>query len=752
MKEQTIDIYGASENNLKHISLHIPKGKITVFTGVSGSGKTSLCIDTLTSASRRELNSTFPSFVQQYLPKYGRPHVDRIEHLPVVIVIDQKKVTPNARSTVGTYTDTYSLLRLLFSRVGKPFAGYSDSFSFNHPLGRCPRCDGLGEVTDLDPHKLVDFDKCLNDEGVIHYAAYSPGQWRWIRYALSGYFDLDKKIRDYSEEELERFLYSPQVKPEHPLPGWPKTAKYEGLITRMYRSSIRSEEGKAHREWLEPMITTGVCPACHGARLNEKVLSCRIAGRNIAEVSDMTVPEILDWLGEIHDPLAVDLVHELTVRLGALEEIGLSYLSLSRPVGTLSGGEAQRCKIARYIHSSLSDLVYVLDEPSVGLHSRDIGLMKRSIERLKEHGNTILLIEHHKEMISIADHVVDLGPGSGAQGGKILFEGSYEELLRSDTLTGRELTGRTAFRETVREPKDWFPMKKVSLHNLAGFDIRLPLGIFTVVAGVAGSGKSSLMESFRRAFPDRVTYVEQKSIGTSQRSTPGTYLGASDAIRKAFSKENHVPVSMFTFNGAGACPVCGGKGVIVSDMAFMDAIETPCEACGGLRYSEEARSYTYRGMNIAEAMDLSIEEALEAFPGADIAVRLQPMLEVGLGYLHLNQSLSTLSGGELQRLKLASCLRESGQILILDEPTDGLHLADIRNMTALFQRLTDQGNTLFVVEHNLDVLKAADYVIELGPGGGRLGGRLIYEGVPRGILSCKESVTAPYLMDFPSPA
>lgn len=730
MSNETIDIYGARENNLKDITLHIPKHKITVFTGVSGSGKTSLCIDTLTACSRRELNATFPSFAQQYLPKYGRPRVDRIEHLPVVIVIDQKKVTPNARSTVGTYTDTYALLRLLFSRVGKPFAGYSDSFSFNHPLGRCPRCDGLGEVTELDPHKLVDFDKCLNDEGVIHYAAYSPGQWRWIRYALSGYFDLDKKIKDYSDEELERFLYSPQVKPEHPLPGWPKTAKYEGLITRMYRSSIRSEEGKRHRDWLEPMVTTGTCPVCRGARLNEKVLACRIGGKNIAEVCDLAIPEILDWLKEIDDPLAEDLKRELMIRLTALCEIGLSYLSLARPVGTLSGGEAQRCKIARYINSSLSDLVYVLDEPSVGLHSRDIGLMRRSIQRLKDHGNTILLIEHHKEMIAIADHIVDLGPGSGEDGGRVLFEGSYEELLRSGTLTGRELTRKTFFRKEVRKPKGWFSLKDVSLHNLTGFDIDLPLGIFTVVAGVAGSGKSSLLESFRRAFPEQVIYVEQKSIGVNARSTPGTYLGAADAIRKVFSKENHVPVQMFTFNGAGACPVCGGKGIIVSDMAFMDAIETPCEMCGGLRYSEEARSYRMRGMNIAEAMNLSIREALEVFPEPDIAGKLQPMLDVGLGYLHLNQSLTTLSGGELQRLKLASFLKEKGQILILDEPTDGLHPADVRNLIALFQKLTDQGNTLFAAEHNLEVLKSADYMIELGPGGGRLGGRILYEGIP----------------------
>lgn len=418
-----IYVEDAYENNLKHISLQIPKKQITIFTGVSGSGKSSLVLDTIAAKSRRELNETFPSFVQQYLPKYGRPHVGSIENLPVAIVIDQRKPAPNARSTVGTYTDIYALLRLLFSRIGQPFVGYSDTFSFNHPQGRCKRCDGLGEVTELDVHKLVDFNKSLHEDGVINYGTFKPGEWRWIRYACSGLFDLDKKIKDYTPEELELFLYSPQIRLKNPPAAWPKTAKYEGLMTRMYRSIINSEEGKLHRKQLEPMITQGVCPDCNGTRLNPTVLSCRINGKNIAEVVSMAIPDIKDWLQTIHVPLAEDLKQALTARLVALIDIGLGYLTLDRGMGTLSGGEAQRCKIAKYINSGLSDILYVLDEPSVGLHSHDIRLLKESVRKLKEHGNTVLLVEHHKEMIRIADHVVDMGPGSGVEGGHILISG-----------------------------------------------------------------------------------------------------------------------------------------------------------------------------------------------------------------------------------------------------------------------------------------------------------------------------------------
>ena len=763
MITDTIRIRGARENNLKDVSLDIPKYKITVFTGVSGSGKSSLVLDTIAAKSRRELNDTFPTFVQQYLPKYGRPHVDSIEGLPIAVVIDQKKPAQNSRSTVGTYTDIYALMRLLFSRVGKPFVGYSDSFSFNHPQGSCPRCSGLGEIRELDIHKLVDFDKSLNDEDTIHYIAFGKGGWRWIRYAHSGLFDLDKKIKDYSPEELDLFLNSPQIKLKNPPSNWPKTAKYEGLIPRMYRSIINSEEGLLHAAVLNPMLTMGTCPDCGGTRLNPKVLTCKIEGKNIAEVCAMPISRLNAWIKGLSDPLAVDMKAAIGARLTALEEIGLGYLSLDRPVGTLSGGEAQRCKIAKYINSSLSDVLYILDEPSVGLHNRDIERMKRSVRRLRDAGNTVLLVEHHPEMIRIADHIVDMGPGPGIDGGRIVFEGSYDELLRSGTATGSMIGEPVPFKESPRPGAGSFRLENATLHNLKGISIDIPLGVCGVVAGVAGSGKSSLMECFRQAYPDpeKVIYISQKSIGVSLRSTPATYMEVAGDIRKAFAKAYKIKEEYFTFNGKGACPVCGGKGVIVSEMAFMDAIETTCEACGGLRYAPEALAYTLKGplpevtpegvkesvheLNIAEVMDLSVRLASAFFRGTVIEQKLKPLRDVGLQYLHLNQALSTLSGGELQRLKLASYLGVEGKIFVIDEPTDGLHTKDIRHILRLFDALVDRGNTVWLIEHNLDVIRSADWLIELGPGAGEDGGTVIYEGTPEGCLHCPASVTKDYL-------
>jgi len=754
MNTDTIRIRGARENNLRDLSLDIPKYQITVFTGVSGSGKSSLVLDTIAAKSRRELNDTFPTFVQQYLPKYGRPKVDSIEGLPIAIVIDQKKPAQNSRSTVGTYTDIYALLRLLFSRVGKPFVGYSDSFSFNHPQGSCPRCAGLGEIRELDIHKLVDFDKSLNDEDTIHYIAFGKGGWRWIRYAHSGLFDLDKKIRDYSPEELDLFLNSPQIRLKNPPANWPKTAKYEGLIPRMYRSIINSEEGLLHAAVLNPMLTMGVCPDCGGTRLNTKVLSCRIEGLNIAEVCAMSITRLNAWITALADPLAADLKASIGARLSALEEIGLGYLSMSRPLGTLSGGEAQRCKIAKYINSSLADVLYILDEPSVGLHPRDIERLKRSVRRLRDAGNTVLLVEHHPEMIRIADHVVDLGPGPGIDGGRIQFEGSFDELLQSDTATGHLVEERLPFKATPRTGRGVFRVEHATLNNLQDLSADFPLGVFGVVAGVAGSGKSSLMECFRRQYPDpeQVIYISQKNIGVSLRSTPGTYMDVAGDIRKAFAKAHKLKEAYFTFNGAGACPVCGGRGVIVSEMAFMDAIETSCEACGGLRYKPEALQYkltspvTGETLDIAQTMDLSVRLASRFFAGTIIEKKLRPLVDVGLQYLHLNQALSTLSGGELQRLKLASYLGVENKIFIVDEPTDGLHIQDIRRIIALFDSLVERGNTVYMIEHNLDVIRSADYLLELGPGAGEAGGRLLYAGAPAGLRDCPASVTRTYLL------
>ena len=798
MEYTDIVIRGASENNLKNISLSLPKHKITVFTGVSGSGKSSLVLDTIAAKSRRELNDTFPTFVQQYLPKYGRPHVDSIENLPIAIVIDQKKPTQNSRSTVGTYTDIAALMRLLFSRVGKPFVGYAESFSFNHPEGSCPRCSGLGEIRELDIHKLVDFDKSLNDEDTIHYIAFHKGGWRWIRYAHSGLFDLDKKIRDYSPEELDLFLNSPQIRLKNPPANWPKTAKYEGIIPRMYRSIINSEEGLLHAAVLNPMLRMGTCPDCGGTRLAPRVLKCRIspqegqggASLNIAEASALSITRLNKWIKSIGDPLAEDLKAAISARLTALEEIGLGYLSLDRAVGTLSGGEAQRCKIAKYINSSLSDVLYILDEPSTGLHNHDIQLMKRSIQRLRDAGNTVLLVEHHKEMIRMADHIVDLGPGPGIDGGHIVFEGTYNELLQSYTATGEMLQRTGDFKANPRQPQTFFPLRHACLHNLQNISIDLPLGVFAVIAGVAGSGKSSLMESFIKACgkeqgTELPIYISQKNIGVSLRSTPATYMDVAPDIRKMFARKYKLKESFFTFNGQGACPVCGGKGVIVSEMAFMDNIETVCDACGGLRYSKEALQYRLSpqplpkkegsgmpslgsdsqferpstplphregqgggsSLSIAEVFDLSVRLASNFFRGTVIEKKLRPLMDVGLGYLHLNQALSTLSGGELQRMKIASYLAEKGKIFIIDEPTDGLHPKDVQRLVSLFEQMVNEGNTVYVVEHNTDVIKAADYVVELGPGAGEQGGTILFAGQPRDLLGCPESVTARYLRE-----
>ena len=744
MEQKMIRVTDAVQNNLRHVSVEIPKHQITVVTGVSVSGKSSLVLDTVAAQSRRELNDTFPSFAQRYLPKYGRPHVAQIENLPAAIVIDQRKPSSQVRSTLGTYSDTYSLLRLLFSRVGKPFVGYSDCFSFNHPQGRCLRCDGLGEITELDVHKLVDFDKCLNDPGCIRYVAYEPGQWRWLYYGACGLFDPNKKIRDYTPEELQLFLWQEPMKLKNPPPEYYKTATYEGLMYRMNRM-LKRDDAKVHWKKLEPLVNQGICPECHGARLNKKILSCKICGRNIADVTSMSLREILNWLGEITDPIAVDMVEALRSRIQAMIDIGLDYLTLDRPMGTLSGGEAQRCKIAKYNNSSLSDLLYVLDEPSVGLHSHDIHRLSEAIVRLRDRGNTVLMVEHHREMMEIADHIIDMGPGAGEAGGNVLFEGTYEELTECGTLTGRLLRQSHTLKAHPRKPEEWFDLKHLTLHNLKDVSVKLPRGLFTVIAGVAGSGKSSLMEAFRNQSDEEIIFISQKNIGISLRSTPATYLGVADDIRRLFAKESGQKLSLFTFNGEGACPVCEGKGVIISEMAFMDSVETVCEACGGKRYRPEVLAYRVKGMNIAEIMDLSITRARELFAGTKIAEKLKPLSDVGLGYLHLNQALSTMSGGELQRMKLASHLGKKGQILILDEPTDGLHLQDVQTIIALFDALVEQGNTVFLIEHNLEVLKAADFVVEIGPGGGDEGGRILFTGAPAELLNCPDSVTAPYL-------
>ena len=694
-RREWIKIVGATENNLKNVSLELPKGKIVLFTGVSGSGKSSLCIDTLAAESRRELNSTFPSFVQQFLPHYGRPNVERIENLPVTIVIDQKKPAANNRSTVGTYTDIAPLIRLLYSRIGEPFIGYSDSFSYNHPSGKCPKCDGIGTVTDLDIHKLVDFNKCLNDEDVIHFPTFTTGAWRWKRYAYSGLFDLNKKIKDYSDEELQLFLYSSQIRLKNPPSNWPKSAKFEGMYPRMYRSIITTKEGKRQKKVLDTMISTFTCPECKGTRVNERVRSCKINGKNMAEAMDMPIPQLIDFITAIENPLAKDIRKEVLKRLNALKEIGLGYLSLSRSTDTLSGGEAQRIKIAKYINSALTDMMYVLDEPSVGLHAKDISRLKKSLLKLRDHGNTIMIVEHHREIIEMADYVVDMGPLAGDAGGEVMYAGPFNGLKESDTITGEMLRTTYRFKESFRKPKKFIKLENATLHNLKGFDVDLPIGVITVIAGVSGSGKSSLMEHFIRSYDKPIISIRQKDIGINVRSTPATYLDIADPIRKLFAQANKSNMALFSFNSKGGCPACGGKGVIVSEMAFMESIETVCDVCHGDRYNHNVLSYLYKGKNIAQVMKMTVDEACNFFSDAPFLPKLQAMAEVGLGYLHLNQSISTLSGGELQRVKLSSQLNEKGAIFVIDEPTNGLHINDVNKLLTLFNKMVDNGNSLY---------------------------------------------------------
>ena len=744
MKENNIIVVNATENNLKGISVNIPKKKLTVITGISGSGKSSLVFDTIAAESRRELNETFPSFVQRYLPKYGRPHVDIIENLPVTIIIDQKKLGDNIRSTLGTYTDIYTFLRLLFSRVGKPFIGYSDVFSFNHPQGKCPKCDGIGIYKKLNIEKLIDFNKSLNEDA-INFPTFHPGAWRWKRYAYSRLFDLDKKIKDYSKEELDLFLHSPQIKLKNIPPNWPITAKYEGIIPRMERSILSTDEGKRQAKRVSEIVYEDVCPECNGTRVNERVRSCKINGLSISDISLLPLGDALEFIRKIDDLLAVDIKTELEKRLSALLEIGLGYLTLSRGTGTLSGGEAQRVKIAKHINSALADILYVLDEPSAGLHPHDITRLKISLENLKDRGNTLIMVEHNPDLIRAAEYIIDIGPGAGENGGKIVYEGTVEGLLKTGTITGKDLKEKSDIKTNVRKPKDFLQIKNINYHNINNLNVKIPKGILTILCGVAGSGKSSLMDIIQAELNQPVIAISQKNIGISLRSTPATYMDISDPIRKLFADENRISISNFSFNSRGACPECKGKGVIITDMSFMEDIVTVCEKCRGTRYNDDTLKYKFKGKNIAEVMGMSVSKAIDFFEGQYFAKLLLNLKRVGLGYLHLNQSLSTLSGGELQRLKLASHLDGKGTIYILDEPAGGLHMEDVKTLIKLFNDLVNNGNSVIIAEHNIAIIKQADWLIEMGPEGGLNGGKVIFSGTPAEMLNSTESITKRYL-------
>lgn len=735
-----IAVRDATQNNLQHVSLRVPKYQTTVFVGLSGAGKSSLVFDTIAATSRRELNETFPSFTQQYLPKYGQPHVGAIDHLPVAIVIAQQRLGKNARSTLATYTGIYSLLRLLFSRIGHPFVGYSDTFSFNLPQGMCPTCQGLGYVDDIDESKLIDPEKSLN-QGAITFVSFGPGTWRWRRYGTSGLFDDDKPIKDYTAAEYELLMHAPQQKLAHPGEGFPRTALYEGVVPRIRRSVIGKKEAEHHRDAIAAIVTRKPCPACHGTRLRPAVLTNRIGPNNIADVAAMDLNHVLTFLRQIDDPLAVDVVRELTTKIQSLVDIGLGYLTLDRGTSSLSGGEAQRIKIAKYLTSSLVDMVYILDEPSVGLHPHDIQLIKAALTRLKEKGNTILVVEHNPAMFNFADYVVEMGPQAGTAGGQVTFTGTYPELLASDTLTGKWL----------RQPHTWgrerpatghLALRDITQNNLAHVNVDVPLGIMTVISGVAGSGKSSLVTAIKDQLTGDYIDLVQTPVGLNIRSTPATYLGVLDEVRQLFGKANHVAAGWFSYNGKGACPRCKGKGVTITNMAFMDPVVQTCELCHGQRYSAQALQYRYRGQTIAEVLQMSVTAAAAFFQTTPkVATKLANLDRVGLGYLTLDQPLTTLSGGELQRLKLAVELGKAGTVYLLDEPTAGLHLQDTARLLKLFNELVVAGNSLIIIEHNLAVISQADWLIDVGPDAGRYGGQIQYTGVPRLAMNVPDSRT-----------
>ncbi len=740
MPQEYIEIHGARENNLKNVSVRIPKRKITIFTGVSGSGKSSIVFDTIAAEAQRQLYETFSMFVRNFLPRYSQPEADSIGNLGMSIVVDQKRLGGGSHSTVGTITDIYTVLRLLFSRVGKPFVGSSNVFSFNDPLGMCPECNGLGRKLQPIVEKFYDPSKSLR-EGAIQGPVFDDSI-----YMASGFFDNDKKLSEFTKKEMDLLLYGQEQKF--------KTDKmnrtYLGVITSFTRSYIERDlktRSERTQEKIAQYLTEGPCPECKGARLNKTVLGCKINGYNIAELSSMEVGELIGVIKGIKGAVAKPMVDSLVERLQNVVDIGLEYLTLNRETATLSGGESQRIKIVKHLSSSLTDVMYIFDEPSIGLHPRDVHRLNELLQKLRDRGNTVLVVEHDPDVIKVADHIVDVGPHAGSQGGEIVYEGTYAGLLKADTLTGQFMKESLPIKKEFRQAKKHLKLSNVTVNNLKGVSVNIPAGVLTVVTGVAGSGKSSLInEAFMSQYPDAIL-IDQSAVGVSSRSNPATYTGIMDDIRKAFATANKVNAGLFSFNSKGACENCGGLGVVYTDLSFFESVKSPCEICGGKRFKDEVLTYKLKGKSIAEVLEMTVLQALEHFDQLEIQRKLQAMSDVGLNYLTLGQPLNTLSGGECQRIKLASELHKAGSIYVMDEPTTGLHKSDTAHLLEIINKLVDGGNTVIVIEHNMDVARNADWIIDLGPEGGSKGGTIMFEGTPDELLKAKRSITSQYLQE-----
>jgi excinuclease UvrABC ATPase subunit len=745
--QEYIEIRGARENNLKDVSLRIPKRKITIFTGVSGSGKSSIVFDTIATEAQRQLNENFSMFIRSFLPRYSQPDADAIENLSMAMVVDQKRLGGGSHSTMGTITDIYSVLRRLFSYIGQPYVGHSNVFSFNDPQGMCPECNGVGRKIGVDLERFLDTSKSVN-EGAILFPEYAVDSWSWNILTQSGLCDNDKKLADYTDEEMDRLLYAKPFKVKSEIAGKAINLSFEGVIARFASKYITRDVktmSERTQKMVEPYITFGPCTLCKGARLSQATLSCKINGLNIAQMAAMEAGELLQVIKEIKDPKAAPIVATLTQRLQYLVDIGLEYLSLNRETDTLSGGESQRVKIVKHLSSSLVDVMYIFDEPSIGLHPRDVHRLNELLQQLRDRGNTVLVVEHDPDVIKVADHIVDVGPHAGSRGGCIVYEGSFDGLLDADTLTGQFIKQATSIKSNFRSPKGKLPITKARVNNLQNISVDIPMGVLTVVTGVAGSGKSSLINQvFLHQHPDAIV-IDQSPVGANTRSNPATYTGIMDEVRKAFATANKVSPSLFSFNSEGACENCQGLGVIYTDLAALGEVKSPCEICEGKRFKDEVLAYKLNGKSISDVLAMTVQEALEFFEIKKITNTLQAMSDVGLDYLTLGQPLSTLSGGECQRIKLASELHKKGSIYVMDEPTTGLHKSDISKLLAIMDRLVDTGNTVIVIEHNLDVIKNADWIIDMGPEGGNKGGKVMFEGTPKQLLSAKQSYTSEFL-------